>query len=292
MVLPNGMDLRIQKIYFLEYAALLYVGGWCLLEVDFTAGIMMLYLVFACLHAASFSALTVILMLSIFFCFLRTHDWDRWRDKLYDALIVIAVVSLSFQVMQYLHFGYTRFFHAMPGWDKALIGVMANPDDAFALYMICAPAFCRRRRWFLAPVWMMGLIFASPVFSSMTHYDVAVHVGERLAVWKAVMADVWRSEKWIGRGFAPFTFFSMGGKEMFTEAHNEFVEWFWRGGIIGTIIFLAFLSQTMRSAWRDQDKIPFLGLLCSCVAAIGFFPWHLCPLLTLSVFYAGLVQRK
>lgn len=80
--------------------------------------------------------------------------------------------------------------------------------------------------------------------------------------------------------------------ELHIQAHNEFVEWFFVGGITGLIIGLGFLGRLIWEAFYQHDKIPFYGLLSASIVCMFGFSWHLMPLALITVLYIALAERN
>lgn len=289
-IIPNGTDLRLQRQVNFQFILLASAGLYIGLNMTVAIGVLVLYTLFEAVRAVNLETLITLAGLATFYVFM-VKSQSQWRHKkslLYDALIVIAGLNLAFQVMQY--FGVHLLSHPNPGQEKALPGLMSNVDETFALYMVCLPAFFRKYRWqLLIPIGVVGLLLASPMVSSNIPYLVGQHVGGRVDVWRATLLDL-AQHQWIGHGFSQYAFLNTSTNELFTEAHNEFVEILWRYGILGGLVFMWSLFKLIRQGYSCSDKIPVYGLIAACVAAMGFFIWHIFPLALLTVFWVSLIQ--
>ncbi len=79
--------------------------------------------------------------------------------------------------------------------------------------------------------------------------------------------------------------------ELHIQAHNEYIEWLFVGGIAGSIIGLSFLGRIIFKAFSHVDKIPFYGLLAASIVCLFGFSWHLMPLILITVLYIALTER-
>ena len=86
----------------------------------------------------------------------------------------------------------------------------------------------------------------------------------------------------------------------YIEAHNDYAEWFFVAGVVGEILLLLVVARSLflarsraHSKWLclQTARVPFYGLLASCVCAMFFFAWQTMPIQALTVFYLGTVSR-
>jgi O-antigen ligase len=86
----------------------------------------------------------------------------------------------------------------------------------------------------------------------------------------------------------------------YIEAHNDYVEWFFVAGIIGAVLLLLVVARSLflahlraHSKWLclQTARVPFYGLLASCICALFFFSWQTMPTQALTVLYLGTVSR-
>jgi hypothetical protein len=75
----------------------------------------------------------------------------------------------------------------------------------------------------------------------------------------------------------------------FAQAHNEYLEFFFSTGIIGSIFALLFMFSVMRSGVEHKDKLPVLCLIASGVSAMFFFPWQIVPTAILTVAFIVMI---
>ncbi len=318
--------LRNQRELILPLALMAGVGAYAW-TITRTGALLILYVVWTLFRGANATLTQEILCYVLLFALMiQTREyWLGQKNLIYDGILIVAGVNLLFQVCQL--FDWYFIVYPVPGQPHWPTGLMANPDDVFALYMLCIPAALRPRRWqALIPVTLAGLLFASPVFSSSTQYIVKDHLAGRVAIWdtsiKATMPV-----RWFGWGFNQYdkviplltswkyltvderkglfgqvrdwqaitkVAHDAGGrfrqdKSPFAQAHNEFVEGFFTLGLVGLLLGLGFLVHSFVRGWRHRDKIPALGLATSCVASLAFFTWHIVPLALITVVYLGLI---
>ncbi len=290
LVVPNELDLRIQRLTNFLFIAMAVMGVYVLFDLSVTAGAFILFACFETFRGVSMTTLTFLLcMIGLFIAIAGTRDhWQPHKTLIYDALIFIAGVNLLFQVLQLCDIYWPVY--PIPGAGHMFPGLMANPDEAFGLYMLTFPAFLRRRRWQLLLMAPVGLLFGSPLFNSGIRYDVWQHLGTRLQVWGATF-EAGQAHSWFGAGFGRFG--NLGivrGGEWFQQAHNEFVEWYFIAGGIGFIIGLVFLFTYLRTSWANRDRIPFIGLVMGCIASSALFCWHEAPLAIITVLYLGMIR--
>jgi O-antigen ligase len=69
----------------------------------------------------------------------------------------------------------------------------------------------------------------------------------------------------------------------FGQAHNEYVEMYFIGGLIGLILMLGLVWATLSKGFRMRDKLPALSFTASCLTAIFFFTWQIIPLAVLTI---------
>ncbi len=74
----------------------------------------------------------------------------------------------------------------------------------------------------------------------------------------------------------------------FFEAHNDYIEALFAGGIPELVFLLFALGHVLWRGWKRTDRIPFYGLLASCVGATIWFIWQIVPIAVVTVAWAGL----
>jgi hypothetical protein len=76
-------------------------------------------------------------------------------------------------------------------------------------------------------------------------------------------------------------------REVFVEAHNEYIEFLFTAGWIGLIFMLVLISHVVIHSYKNIDPVPFYGILASCGTAMTFFSWHIVPLVVITMFYVA-----
>ena len=104
-------------------------------------------------------------------------------------------------------------------------------------------------------------------------------------VWRLAL-DASFERPWLGYGIGSFgtlfpAYHQGFGGEPWKQAHNEFLELFFDGGIVGLSIGVAAaVMPFLRIAhwWREEKMLPyFLVYIALLVNALGNFPFHLAP---------------
>lgn len=80
------------------------------------------------------------------------------------------------------------------------------------------------------------------------------------------------------------------GRTVFTELHNEYLEWLFNAGWFGFILLAGVLLSVFRRGFKTRSLSTY-GLLASCLSATWFFPWHIIPTAFLTVFYIGDIEN-
>ena len=136
----------------------------------------------------------------------------------------------------------------------------------------------------------------------------------RFSIWKQVWSDVIKTPlennktyflTGYGLGSYRYLFTSLHTttvtnkikKIAFNKAHNEYVEWFYNTGAIGTALLLFFIfyliTKTIPYTIIDER---YLAILCAfigvCVCAGGTFVWQIEPHRFFTVVLAGLIQNR
>jgi O-antigen ligase len=252
-------------------------------------------------------------------------------------------------------------------------GLFSMINETSAFYAIAAPAFFRRKRWFLLPVVIVGLflahsyqgvvafavisviaayrlfkshrlmvIFATYAvtisvcvfFTAIKPFNFDVYRDSRLSIWESSI-KVAMVKPLAGWGFGQYSqvipfltafkvlspsekvalfngvrdkqalneaVYTVSGGDrgwfendeqkttQYREAHNEYVEFLFTGGIIGLVLLIGALVHALVRARRHTDVIPFCGLLAACITSFFGFGWHIMPIALLTVLYLGLIK--
>jgi O-antigen ligase len=136
----------------------------------------------------------------------------------------------------------------------------------------------------------------------------------RFPIWKQVWSDVCHSplEKskpyfltGYGLGSYRYLFTSLHTTQvegnvkriLFNKAHNEYVEWFYNTGVIGTALLLIFIFYLIKNGIPytiiDERYLAVLSALIGlCICAGGTFVWQIEPHRFYTVVLAGLIQNR
>lgn len=88
------------------------------------------------------------------------------------------------------------------------------------------------------------------------------------------------------------TYFSVDRMpEVFTELHNEYLEWLFNAGWIGFVLLSGGLLSVLYCGLR-LGSLAAYGLLASCLSALWFFPWHIIPTAFITTLYVGDITNQ
>ncbi len=77
--------------------------------------------------------------------------------------------------------------------------------------------------------------------------------------------------------------------EIWLEAHNEYLEIWFALGIVGLLLVLFSIFNTLKA---KGDAIPKYGFLISCLSAIWFFSWQIVPCTLVLILYMGTLHGR
>lgn len=366
IAVPNGADLRDQRVVGFIFLMTVGVGMYILMEVGVVAGLLMLYAAVSMVRpGGSIITESALLGMGVFFVIVEK---GKGREEFwYDAIIGVILINVVMQVLQY--FGVYVYFHPGEGFCP---GIMGNVNETSALCAMGMPAFMRRGRWWLLPVVIVGLVLAHS-FQGMVAASVVLVIwawrslslkgivtvvvmvmvfgwgfvkfvkpfsygnyrDNRMEIWEvtAIAASV---KPLFGWGFgqydkviplvSSFKYLSDGEKtglynavsdkgalnefkslmlkedknyfqgkrqmrrgDFFVQAHNEYAEWLFTGGIAGMALALSFFSWYLWQGLRQKNDIAVYGLVSSMVCAVFGFNWHIMPLILMTVLYSALI---
>jgi|GEM_PF-3549556 len=81
-------------------------------------------------------------------------------------------------------------------------------------------------------------------------------------------------------------------ERFYFEAHNEYIEILFAAGIPGLVLLLSALGHILWRGWKSPGRLPFYGLLASCICAGVWFIWQIVPIAVVTVAWAGLCLAK
>ncbi len=376
MIIPTTTVLRDQRLENFAYALFMAMSFYIFQRISKSLGSLLLYigLISVFSFICALDIFFIIFALVLFYVVIASqyeHVIDR-KNAIYDAVMIIALVNVGFQIMQYFHIYFIS--HPLPGTESFQCGLMNNVNDVSALYAICLPAFLRKHRWYFIPLVFLGLYLSVTLngivaslailliyaivklksiritymcivlaFSLLSLYMLRVDNFDfdkqkrgRLYIWEqtlkvaSIKKTGWginqfdkvmplltsyghiedNTRKYLyeqiydkpnfdkalrkvsGNDLAYFTDTKRLSKTWFLQAHNEYIEMYFIGGVMGIILGLWFLITHLIIAFKQKDILPFLGLLSACLTAIFFFTWHIIPTAMLTVLYLGMIRGE
>jgi len=79
---------------------------------------------------------------------------------------------------------------------------------------------------------------------------------------------------------------------MFSQVHNEYLEFCFATGFMGLALLLAFLWRSLVRGFRKLDTIPAYALVASALTACLFFSWQIIPIAALTVLSLVMTNSK
>lgn len=79
---------------------------------------------------------------------------------------------------------------------------------------------------------------------------------------------------------------------MFTQVHNDYLEFCFATGFMGLALLLAFLWRSLVRGFRKLDTIPAYALVASALTAGLFFSWQIIPIAALTVLSLVMINSK
>lgn len=79
---------------------------------------------------------------------------------------------------------------------------------------------------------------------------------------------------------------------MFSQVHNEYLEFCFATGFMGLALLLAFLWRSLVRGFRKVDTIPAYALVASALTACLFFSWQIIPIAAITVFALVMIHAK
>jgi hypothetical protein len=79
---------------------------------------------------------------------------------------------------------------------------------------------------------------------------------------------------------------------MFSQVHNDYLEFCFATGFMGLALLLAFLWRSLVRGFRKLDTIPAYALVASALTACLFFSWQIVPIAAVTVFCLVMTNSK
>jgi hypothetical protein len=154
-LMPNGIEPRIQRITGFTLSMLIAAGVYIAFRVDMALGALILYVCLKSVLMAYYDPhFYYMLFALIVFLVWAVKAENINKEILYDLLIAVACLNLIWQVLQIFN------IHIVIKSHYQIPGLMSNINETSALYAITAPAFFRKKRYWLLPVIVAGLILS------------------------------------------------------------------------------------------------------------------------------------
>ena len=143
--------------------------------------------------------------------------------------------------------------------------------------------------------WRMVLPVAITVLASVMYMRTLVTWTwrHRAAIWVVALAEWWRAPLF---GYGPGGWIrawprvgSGGSFEIYAQAHNEYLQLLFDGGLVGLALFGAWV-WSRRKALRQSAWTPAVAALA--MIAVGFFPFQVSGTAVLSLAVLGLATRR
>lgn len=159
------------------------------------------------------------------------------------------------------------------------------------------------RRWRKIMIWNLGVIVVGAVLIYGLH-PFALPDNGRFGAWASIFHDTIypfmddKSHAVYGFGLGSYRYLWVPHyHHPFTQAHNEYLEFFFNTGIVGLtlLIFSIFwlLKRAVPLTITDEQVGALLAvLLASLVMATGLFVWQIEPTRIYTVIFAGLITNK
>ncbi len=131
--------------------------------------------------------------------------------------------------------------------------------------------------------WGWGYDQYSPVVPLLT-VDPHAASSENIEKMKEGVFDP-KAFQEASRTIAPTNF-----KEIFEDAHNEYMEFLFIAGFCGLAVLFSALFVIIFKSFMIGDQVPSYGLIAAAICALFFSIWHIVPLCVLTVFYVGMTE--
>lgn len=154
-IIPNGIDPRIQRPVNFSLCMMLAAGFYIFKSLDIFLGMLIVYACFISWQHVFIDPQLYYTIFGLIIFYMYVSYFALNREIIYDALIAIAGLNLLYQILQIS--GVNFIVHVKNG---TLPGLMSNINETSALFAITAPAFFRRKRIWLFPIVIAGLILA------------------------------------------------------------------------------------------------------------------------------------
>jgi len=324
----NDVRLSFQIMFQMAVTVLLAYALWQYADKWLAALLCLLMLsgFFPLVTRDSFLSFQVVFFGAVWYLMIVKFTEDD--GVLMDAMCIIALCHIVFQVLQIFKFDPVYVALGDVGDTVRTVGLMSNRNELAALIAFCFPAFLRRGWVWLLPVVALGLfnthvtggilavLVATIVFAfsckrkwipysiiagclaggAISYFYIDTPGFERLAVWEIT----WRlySDRWFaGFGLGSFnSIFANPGfvkilKIHYAQAHNDLLQGLFESGIVFGIIVIGYLVNIARRM-SVKAIIPVTALVAIIVNSLVNFPFHIGTTAMIAITWMGILQKR
>jgi hypothetical protein len=192
----------------------------------------------------------------------------------------------------------------IPWWALPFsIALVLQGHSIGAIAALCAGLLVRyHKNWYLTGV-LVGAILAgfAYYYVHIQQWNIPSTVSARIAVWRLALWDLWAGDKllawqsthlitgngeWLPRvGLLQKKYNVLPTREVFAQAHNEYIQWLYNYGLLGASLLAGWLWHH-RTMFRD----PMVGacLVALAVASATFFTFQVVSVALLGLVLIGL----
>jgi hypothetical protein len=136
------------------------------------------------------------------------------------------------------------------------------------------------------------LIIYIPIFfhSYVRPFDLSHNLDSRGRLWKATIEVSLINP--LGVGLGKYLFYDEKLKYVNDRAHNEYLELLYTGGFLGLLLGIFSIFILLINSYYNKDKIPFYGLIGSLTCALFGFPYHLVPVVIVTLIWIVIIIQE
>lgn len=156
-IVPNGMNLREQRLISFEILALLLLAVM-IFRIHKPLGVFVGYLAISAPFHHAVDVNVLLAFLSFGLLYILSTNVEK-PELLYDVICVSAILCVIWQTLQL----YGLWVMMLPALNKAYVGLLSNTNETSAFLAISLPCFFRGKwKWFI-PIILLGLFFGKSV---------------------------------------------------------------------------------------------------------------------------------
>jgi len=242
---------------------------------------------------------------------------QEWIENTMQAILVVHVGYITLQ-----HFGIDPIFHDKGNYGFVFpTGLMANQNEASALFAFLAPATFKRK--FLLPLvfwglycakssggplalacglfvylclqghWKYGVAIFAVLFASLFYFDTPLQgLKQRAGNW-LVAADMCLENPWgygVGQYKVIAAYFGMAGSYQTQRfLHNEYLQMVFELGFVVIPLFIGYMVEILRKVTDNRIKA---ALVIIAVNSLFNFPFHIATTAMVALTWMGLHDRR